>query len=379
MDLAGVPFTKVYRSMLTSSIWTTPHPQLHMVRCVWVTLMLLADRHGYVHASVPGLAAAALVTLEEAEQALEIFRSPDPYSRTREYDGRRLVDVDGGWLLLNYEKHRDSAREEVRRATKRDWYHRQKNKRTDTDPSPPPPPPSFPPSEVPVLDGHCLARSSLDTLDRQRSVSVFDLRSDLSLAGPDQVDPGPSAQAHAPEPPPETTRSATLTELPEEWTPSPELRAAATLAGVRDLDKHILSLREGPIGGRRGVLAHKLAAYVERQFPRWRTWEETEAKAKANCGAGFSSGSTNGARGYPGRGGAFAPVLEPKSKHVRFARHYGIDLAALVREVNESEVVRHLGTDAFHEYLEKYLAREAKKRVDQGAVPPPKSSRPGAP
>lgn len=343
--------------MLTSSVWTTPHPQLHMVRCVWVTLMLLADRHGYVHASVPGLAAAALVTVEEAETALELFRSPDRYSRTQEHEGRRLIDVEGGWLLLNYEKHRDTAHQEIRKASKRDWYHRNKSR---------------PPGITSDAGPSGLVPSSPVQLDRQPSVfSVSDLRSDQSLAEPDQ---GVSAEP-APPPPSETTRSGLLTELPDEWTPSAELRAAAEMAGVRHLDKHIASLREGPIGGRRGVLAHKLDSYIERQFPRWRTWEESEVRAKALSGSGFAPGSTSGARGYPGRGQPLGPVLEPKSKHVRFAKHYGIDLDALVREVMEADVVRTLGTDAFHEYLEKFLAREAKARIDAGKAPPPLPTR----
>lgn len=128
MDLQGIPFANVYGPILASSIWTTPRPNLHMVRCVWIALTLMADKHGYVRASVPGLAAAAVVTIEEAEEALEVFRSPDRYSRTTAHEGRRIMDVEGGWFLLNNEEHRRRAIAELAKQSKRDWYHRNKSK-----------------------------------------------------------------------------------------------------------------------------------------------------------------------------------------------------------------------------------------------------------
>jgi hypothetical protein len=71
--------------------------------------------------------------------------------------------------------------------------------------------------------------------------------------------------------------------------------------------------------------------------------------------------------------GRAAPVsVEPKSKHARMAAHYGIDIAAIVAELHDRKTVETLGTDIFHEHLEKALAREAKRKVDAGEVPAPK-------
>lgn len=39
--------------------------------------------------------------------ALERLGSPDPESRSEEFEGRRLVRVNGGYLVLNYEKYRE--------------------------------------------------------------------------------------------------------------------------------------------------------------------------------------------------------------------------------------------------------------------------------
>jgi hypothetical protein len=39
--------------------------------------------------------------------ALERLSAPDPESRTPDFDGRRLVRVDGGYIILNFMKYRD--------------------------------------------------------------------------------------------------------------------------------------------------------------------------------------------------------------------------------------------------------------------------------
>lgn len=95
-------FTKLFSSITDSTIWQEPDP----TRIVWITMLAMADQRGRVDASVPGLASRARVTLEACVKALDTLRSPDQWSRTKDYDGRRIEDVDGGWLLLNHAKYR---------------------------------------------------------------------------------------------------------------------------------------------------------------------------------------------------------------------------------------------------------------------------------
>jgi hypothetical protein len=102
MDMA---YTKLHQSLVTSTIWREPHP----TRIVWITMMALADQHGEVMASVPGLADASRVSIQECEEALRSFLGPDPYSRTKDFDGRRIEEIDGGWSLLNHPKYRRMA------------------------------------------------------------------------------------------------------------------------------------------------------------------------------------------------------------------------------------------------------------------------------
>lgn len=95
-------YTKLFSSLLDSTIWLQPDG----VRLVWITMLAMADRCGEVGAAVPGLAKRAGVSIEVCTQALNIFMSPDQYSRSVEYEGRRIKRIDGGWRLLNYEKYR---------------------------------------------------------------------------------------------------------------------------------------------------------------------------------------------------------------------------------------------------------------------------------
>lgn len=119
-------FTKLFSTITASTIWCEDHA----TRIVWVTMLAMADRDGYVAASVPGLAAMARVSVGEAEVALGKFRAPDKYSRSQENEGRRVIDADGGWLLLNYSKYREERDKEVRRENNREAVrkHRAKEK-----------------------------------------------------------------------------------------------------------------------------------------------------------------------------------------------------------------------------------------------------------
>ena len=69
-------------------------------------MLAMADSKGRVWASIPGLANRARVTVQQVENALITFKSPDHYSRTPDNEGRRVEDIDGGWRLLNHEKYR---------------------------------------------------------------------------------------------------------------------------------------------------------------------------------------------------------------------------------------------------------------------------------
>ena len=121
-------FTKLFSSITESTVWCEPLA----TRVVWVTLLAMADRHGRVWASVPGLAGRARVTVHQAEVALERFLAPDHHSRTKDYEGRRIEPIDGGWRLLNYAKYREMRDEEERREYQADWVKAKRRQKVST-------------------------------------------------------------------------------------------------------------------------------------------------------------------------------------------------------------------------------------------------------
>ncbi len=98
-------YCKVFRSILTSTLWQEPHP----TRIVWITLLAMKDQYGVVEASIPGLAHTAVVSVKECEEALKRLSSKDIHSRTKDNDGRRIEIIDGGFKILNHDKYRDKT------------------------------------------------------------------------------------------------------------------------------------------------------------------------------------------------------------------------------------------------------------------------------
>lgn len=102
-------------------------------RIVWLTLLAMADQHGEVQASIPGLANVARVSVSACEEAIRVFLNPDPYSRTKTDEGRRIMEMDGGWHILNHEKYRELASDtdRKRKAAERQRRRRARLKETD--------------------------------------------------------------------------------------------------------------------------------------------------------------------------------------------------------------------------------------------------------
>jgi hypothetical protein len=98
-------FTKLYSSIVFSTIWREDDK----TRLVWITMLAIADENGDVKSSIPGLADAARVSISECEAALQKLSSPDKYSRSKEQEGRRIVEIDGGWNIVNRNKYRDKT------------------------------------------------------------------------------------------------------------------------------------------------------------------------------------------------------------------------------------------------------------------------------
>ena len=94
-----INFTFLKSSIVDSSIWNEDAETCK----VWITLLAKRNRSGEIFGSIGGIAVAARINREKTKQAINKFLLPDEDSASRD-DGRRLVEIPGGWKLLNHEK-----------------------------------------------------------------------------------------------------------------------------------------------------------------------------------------------------------------------------------------------------------------------------------
>jgi hypothetical protein len=82
---------------------------------IWTCLLSQVDQHGEIDMHPNLLAAKIGVPLDLLMACIADFMQPDPGSRTKDHDGRRLelIDPDSrnwGWRVLNHTKYREKAR-----------------------------------------------------------------------------------------------------------------------------------------------------------------------------------------------------------------------------------------------------------------------------
>lgn len=120
----SVTFTKLFASITESTVWCEPD----RTRICWITMLAMADHRGRVWASTPGLANRARIPVEDARIAIQTFLEPDDDSRSKENEGRRIEEIDGGWRLINHEKYRALRDEESIKEAKRRYINARRAK-----------------------------------------------------------------------------------------------------------------------------------------------------------------------------------------------------------------------------------------------------------
>lgn len=76
------------------------------VVAVWALLIASANRDGHSTITVPYVASVLRITDERALLAFEKLQAPDPMSRNKDSEGRRIKAHDGGWYLVSHAKYR---------------------------------------------------------------------------------------------------------------------------------------------------------------------------------------------------------------------------------------------------------------------------------
>ncbi len=141
-------YTKLFASLIGSTLWRQDDKAL---KIVWITMLAMCNKRGEVMTSIPGLADFAKVSIEEVLASLKILEEPDEYSRTPDYDGRRIEKMPGGWKVLNFLKYRDTMDEDAlrdyNRCKQREYRSKKKTRLHDqAPPTPIPNPPTIPDS-----------------------------------------------------------------------------------------------------------------------------------------------------------------------------------------------------------------------------------------
>ena len=116
-------FTKLDQNILQSSIMAA-NPKTFKV---WISLLAAAGPDGIARVAPTFLARVCFLRLKDVEKTLEELASPDPKSRTGDEEGRRIKKVDGGYLILNYQKYRESKSDTPEAKRFRRHYQRMKS------------------------------------------------------------------------------------------------------------------------------------------------------------------------------------------------------------------------------------------------------------
>jgi hypothetical protein len=86
---------------------TVPMPQYRVDSIEKTGFVVPPGWYGFVEAAGPGIVRRAIADPVLGMEALARLGEPDLESRSSDFDGRRLVRVDGGYIILNYMKYRD--------------------------------------------------------------------------------------------------------------------------------------------------------------------------------------------------------------------------------------------------------------------------------
>lgn len=121
-------YAKIFTQIFDSSI-----AENYEVRHVFEDLLKLADQDGVVDITAEAISRRTNVPLDKVLFGIGELMKPDPRSRSKDHDGRRLVPIDSrrdwGWLIVNYQHYRAVQDEEARRSYFRDAKKRERAKK----------------------------------------------------------------------------------------------------------------------------------------------------------------------------------------------------------------------------------------------------------
>ena len=122
-DFYGKLFQGIYDSTIAED---------YRVRLVFQDMIVLSDEDGKLDMTIEAFCRRTNVPRRMVERAIEILTQPDPSSRNREEEGRRIVPLDPerdwGWEVVNKARYRDIASDAHRREKARIRKQRQRDR-----------------------------------------------------------------------------------------------------------------------------------------------------------------------------------------------------------------------------------------------------------
>lgn len=108
-------YTPVFESVFSGSL-CGQYPDT----AAWLFLLAMADKNGEIDKTPHYIATVTGMPLETLTGCIERFLQPDPRSRTKTNEGRRLEllasDRDWGWRIINFHLYREKARLQAKSA-----------------------------------------------------------------------------------------------------------------------------------------------------------------------------------------------------------------------------------------------------------------------
>jgi hypothetical protein len=102
-------------SIIDSSVWMEPFP----VRVLWISLFALKDKDFIVRKTAFQISKRANMSEQEVLDGLVVLGSPDSKRiEPQPHEGRRIMKVEDGWLILNGSKFRKLIGEAKRKGYK---------------------------------------------------------------------------------------------------------------------------------------------------------------------------------------------------------------------------------------------------------------------
>jgi hypothetical protein len=120
-------YVKIFEQIYDSSV-----AEDYQVRIVFQDFLVLADEDGIVDVTPEAIARRTNVPLDIVRAGIQKLEQPDPQSRTKECEGRRLIRLDDhrdwGWRIVNYLKYRAIRKKEDRTDYHREYYRNHRSK-----------------------------------------------------------------------------------------------------------------------------------------------------------------------------------------------------------------------------------------------------------